>query len=107
MRAVPRPPLDPGLQGERTSLAWTRTSLAALVNGLLVVRAGVVSDVAVVTGVGLALSLAAAVVGIFGHARSRELIGRRSPRAAYARVATTFAVALGAAVFGIVVIAVT
>ncbi|GCE01775.1 DUF202 domain-containing protein [Embleya hyalina] len=41
-RTVPLPgaPLDPGLQPERTRMAWSRTSLAFVANGALLVRAG-------------------------------------------------------------------
>jgi uncharacterized membrane protein YidH (DUF202 family) len=37
---LPGPPLDPGLQPERTRMAWTRTALAFVANGGLLVHAG-------------------------------------------------------------------
>jgi uncharacterized membrane protein YidH (DUF202 family) len=39
-RRAPQPdgPFDPGLQHERTQLAWTRTALGFLLNGALVLR---------------------------------------------------------------------
>ena len=40
--AMPRA-RDPGLQGERTALAWQRTSLAVLANGLLAMRSASVA----------------------------------------------------------------
>jgi uncharacterized membrane protein YidH (DUF202 family) len=37
-------PRDPGLQPERTALAWRRTALAMTVNALLVARTGIASQ---------------------------------------------------------------
>jgi len=46
------PPWDPGLQNERTGLAWQRTMLAGLLCGLLVARllAEILLPLAVITG---------------------------------------------------------
>ena len=53
-------PWDPGLQNERTGLAWQRTMLAGLVCSLLVARllADVLLPLAVVTGLAALLGTA-------------------------------------------------
>ncbi|WP_162588571.1 DUF202 domain-containing protein [Variovorax sp. RA8] len=38
------PPRDPGLQPERTTLSWTGTASGLLLNGVLNLRAGYVSE---------------------------------------------------------------
>ncbi|NNC11352.1 DUF202 domain-containing protein [Planctomonas sp. JC2975] len=77
---------DPGLQGERTALAWSRTCLALAVNGLLALRDGWQDDAGplIVTGV-ILIAVAAAFV-LYGNLRGRALAGNgrhhdRMPRA--------------------------
>jgi len=65
---------DPGLQAERTALAWSRTSLAVLANALLVVRSGLVSERTTITALGFVLLLAAAAIYLHGAWRRRELL---------------------------------
>ena len=69
--AVPR---DPGLQPERTGLAWSRTGLALAANALLALRAGVAREQPAATIIGVVLLVAAAFVVGFGFARKRELV---------------------------------
>lgn len=78
---------DPGLQGERTALSWSRTCLALAVNGLLAVRDGWQSGALPLTVTGVLLLLAAAAFVVYGNARGRALAGHgrhhdRMPQAA-------------------------
>lgn len=73
---------DPGLQPERTRLSWSRTSLAIVANGLLVVGRDLGVDPArwhAYTVVAAALSaLAALTVYLVGRRRSSALAGAHS-----------------------------
>lgn len=66
---------DPGLQPERTALAWSRTALAMLVNALILLRAGIVGGQAVLAGIGLLLLAAAGLTQSVARARRRTLTG--------------------------------
>jgi uncharacterized membrane protein YidH (DUF202 family) len=73
------PPRDPGLQAERTALAWSRTALAVFVNALLALRTGWANDETSITVLGLALLMAAAGAALCGGWRRRHLLsGRQS-----------------------------
>lgn len=60
-------PRDAGLQLERTTLAWDRTALAFLVNGLLITRLS--GDATWVRGIGFAAVALAAVPLLAGRSR--------------------------------------
>ena len=61
--------LPPGLQTERTSIAWNRTALAFLVNGLLLLRSAVKLD-SLLFGV---LSILMFIFTVFMHRYLRSL----------------------------------
>jgi uncharacterized membrane protein YidH (DUF202 family) len=65
---------DPGLQPERTSLAWTRTALAVLLNALVVLRGAWVDGSAVLLATGGMLALAACALYGYGVYRGRVLL---------------------------------
>lgn len=68
---------DPGLQPERTALAWTRTALAIAVNAVLSTRAGLVAGTPWLVAVGVLLLAASAAVVVIGTVRRRQLSGER------------------------------
>ncbi|WP_211195860.1 DUF202 domain-containing protein [Agromyces sp. H66] len=68
---------DPGLQPERTALAWTRTALAIAVNALLSIRAGFVAGEPWLVAVGVLLFAASGAAVAIGTVRRRQLSGER------------------------------
>jgi uncharacterized membrane protein YidH (DUF202 family) len=64
-------PWDPGLQNERTGLAWQRTMLAGLTCGLLVARLLTSLSVALAVAVGVAALLVTAALGWLAILRFR------------------------------------
>lgn len=74
---------DPGLQGERTALAWNRTALSIGVNALLVLRAGWSSGPAAVSALALALLLAAVATAVIGAWRRKRLVHGDAPIASH------------------------
>ena len=65
---------DPGLQVERTTLAWVRTALAFAVVSLLMIRAGRPETIVVAIVLALAGVIAAAGLGLVQRARHRERV---------------------------------
>lgn len=88
---------DPGLQPERTRLAWQRTGLAGLVAGLLVVRS-VAPWAAVIVGVATALVLWLATTKL---RRADDVLSRAAPLPGAAALAavTVATMLLGAVAF--------
>lgn len=102
---------DPGLQPERTALAWQRTGLALLVAALVVVRDGLVTGGPAGLPV-VGLGVAAAVCGLVVVRRSRtELearvqalaVGRPLPAPTATRTAAAGVLLLAAATVGVLV----
>ena len=69
--------VDPGLQPQRTALAWTRTGLAVFVNAFLVLRLGEQAGQPLTTALGIVLLLAAA--GVIGIGLWRRRVLERTP----------------------------
>ena len=99
----PAPARDPGLQPERTALAWFRTGLSFLVNALLALKAGVQSGQPALVALGVSLLVASLGTAAVGSWREHRLL-RRAERAgppAIAMLATTLGVLCAcAAAFG-------
>ena len=64
---------DPGLQAERTALAWHRTALTLFVNAALTLRAGISDHEPLATALGAGLLLSTALAVLFGALRGRRL----------------------------------
>jgi hypothetical protein len=64
---------DPGLQPQRTALAWSRTGLAVFVNALIVLRAGLITEQVFILGLGAILLVAAGLSVVCGTWRVRHL----------------------------------
>lgn len=62
-------PVDPGLQGERTALAWTRTALALAIAGALVTRLTVDRLGVFALALGAIAVVLAAVMAMLARAR--------------------------------------
>jgi len=64
---------DPGLQPERTAMAWSRTAMGVAVNALLILRAGFQEHDWPLTFVGLLLSTFGIAVAVMGTQRHTQL----------------------------------
>lgn len=70
----PRRVYDRGVQAQRTSLAWQRSSFVCLINSLLFLRKGYLISNAIVLAFGLALLLATAALYLYIYLRSHRIL---------------------------------
>jgi uncharacterized membrane protein YidH (DUF202 family) len=101
-------PVDPGLQPERTRLALSRTSLAFLANGGLMLHAGHDLDSwgwMVPGGVVIATSVAVYAAGTYRHRRVDTAVRSGAPVTGTVPIALTAAAAVIVALTAIVVLA--
>jgi uncharacterized membrane protein YidH (DUF202 family) len=93
---------DPGLQAERTGLAWTRTALSVFANALLSLRIGWTSESAGMAVLAIALLVACALLVAHGASRRRVLLGEQPEIAPSERaIALTALLAFATSVAGL------
>ncbi|WP_315708801.1 DUF202 domain-containing protein [Brenneria uluponensis] len=72
-------PRDPGLQPERTGLAWSRTAFLMLVNSVLLLKAGSMKNQMVMLVAGILLLLVTLVMYIWSALRLRFILHTNHP----------------------------
>lgn len=65
--------MDPGLQAERTHLAWSRTALAVAAIAALVIRSGLSEASTTLVVAGCLLALPAGLMVVLGRRRARDV----------------------------------
>ncbi|HSS26668.1 MAG TPA: DUF202 domain-containing protein [Usitatibacter sp.] len=98
---------SPGLQRERTAMAWTRTGLAVLANALIVLRAGLNGRQVFVLALGSMLMIGAGAAFACAAWRSRRLARGANPATPVLLVATMVGIAWVASVGAIAAIVTT
>jgi uncharacterized membrane protein YidH (DUF202 family) len=89
-------PTDPGLQPQRTALAWNRTALALAINALLVLRAGLKTDDQALLALGAVVGVSAGAIAVAAARRRRQLTRGVNPPATSLIASTTLAVVVAA-----------
>ncbi|WP_033576504.1 DUF202 domain-containing protein [Dickeya chrysanthemi] len=67
------PPRDPGLQPERTRLAWLRTAFVLLINSVLLLKAGSMKSQPLMLATGLLLLMMTLITYLWSRLRLRAL----------------------------------
>ena len=90
------PSTDPGLQPQRTALAWNRTTLALAINAMLILRAGLHSGDKALLALGALVGIAAGAIATAAIRRRHQLAHRVHARATALIASTAAAVVLAA-----------